>query len=117
MEQIGKDIYFDLVDYDKVRSFRIQKQMPFNFFKVQFSMVTEELLSVLLLTFMISFSLPLSVFIVSYFYWPFDVSLRLFLVIGLDIKYYKKSIYGVITTDVAFNYRLKKVGHIIFANN
>ncbi|WRX33029.1 Peptidase C19 [Theobroma cacao] len=29
-EQIGKDIYFDLVDHDKVRSFRIQKQTPFN---------------------------------------------------------------------------------------
>ncbi|CAN8298447.1 unnamed protein product [Cochlearia groenlandica] len=28
-EQIGKDIYFDLVDHDKVRSFRIQKQTPF----------------------------------------------------------------------------------------
>ena len=33
-EQIGKDIYFDLVDHDKVRNFRIQKQMPFNLFKV-----------------------------------------------------------------------------------
>lgn len=33
MEQIGKDIYFDLVDHDKVKSFRIQKQMPFNLFK------------------------------------------------------------------------------------
>ncbi|KAI3916569.1 hypothetical protein MKW98_026311 [Papaver atlanticum] len=32
-EQIGRDIYFDLVDHDKVRSFRIQKQMPFNVFK------------------------------------------------------------------------------------
>ncbi|XP_022982818.1 ubiquitin carboxyl-terminal hydrolase 12-like [Cucurbita maxima] len=32
-EQIGKDIYFDLVDHDKVRSFRIQKQIPFNLFK------------------------------------------------------------------------------------
>lgn len=32
-EQIGKDIYFDLVDHDKVKSFRIQKQMPFNIFK------------------------------------------------------------------------------------
>uniref|UniRef100_A0A7C9CRZ2 ubiquitinyl hydrolase 1 n=1 Tax=Opuntia streptacantha TaxID=393608 RepID=A0A7C9CRZ2_OPUST len=32
-EQIGKDIYFDLVDHDKVRSFRIQKLMPFNVFK------------------------------------------------------------------------------------
>ncbi|XP_011626363.1 ubiquitin carboxyl-terminal hydrolase 13 isoform X1 [Amborella trichopoda] len=32
-EQIGKDIYFDLVDHDKVRSFRIQKQMPFSVFK------------------------------------------------------------------------------------
>ncbi|CAN1298212.1 Ubiquitin C-terminal hydrolase 13 [Linum perenne] len=34
LEQIGKDIYFDLVDHDKVRSFRIQKQMPFTLFKV-----------------------------------------------------------------------------------
>ncbi|KAG8650972.1 ubiquitin C-terminal hydrolase 12 isoform X7 [Manihot esculenta] len=33
LQQIGKDIYFDLVDHDKVRSFRIQKQMPFNLFK------------------------------------------------------------------------------------
>ncbi|KAL5545633.1 hypothetical protein UlMin_005320 [Ulmus minor] len=32
-EQIGKDIFFDLVDHDKVRSFRIQKQTPFNVFK------------------------------------------------------------------------------------
>ncbi|XP_078172392.1 ubiquitin C-terminal hydrolase 12-like isoform X4 [Carex rostrata] len=31
--QIGKDIYFDLVDHDKVRSFRIQKQLPFTAFK------------------------------------------------------------------------------------
>ncbi|KAA3481509.1 ubiquitin carboxyl-terminal hydrolase 13-like isoform X3 [Gossypium australe] len=34
VEQIGRDIYFDLVDHEKVRSFRIQKQMPFNVFKV-----------------------------------------------------------------------------------
>ncbi|KAJ4979070.1 hypothetical protein NE237_009850 [Protea cynaroides] len=33
IEQIGKDIYFDLVDHDKVRIFRIQKQMPFILFK------------------------------------------------------------------------------------
>ncbi|XP_057980720.1 ubiquitin C-terminal hydrolase 12-like isoform X3 [Malania oleifera] len=39
LEQIGKDIYFDLVDHDKVRSFRIQKQMPFNLFKEE---VTKE---------------------------------------------------------------------------
>ncbi|KAI3856937.1 hypothetical protein MKX03_012345, partial [Papaver bracteatum] len=32
-KQIGKDIYFDLVDHDKVCSFRIQKQMPFILFK------------------------------------------------------------------------------------
>ncbi|XP_029125531.1 ubiquitin carboxyl-terminal hydrolase 13 isoform X2 [Cajanus cajan] len=32
-EQIGKDIYFDLVDHDKVRSFRVQKQTTFNVFK------------------------------------------------------------------------------------
>jgi ubiquitin carboxyl-terminal hydrolase 7 len=38
-EQIGKDIYFDLVDHDKVRSFRVQKQTPFNVFKVS-SLVT-----------------------------------------------------------------------------
>ncbi|XP_031094460.1 ubiquitin carboxyl-terminal hydrolase 12-like [Ipomoea triloba] len=31
--QIGRDIFFDLVDHDKVRSFRVQKQMPFNVFK------------------------------------------------------------------------------------
>ncbi|XVE61338.1 hypothetical protein DITRI_Ditri06bG0031400 [Diplodiscus trichospermus] len=33
LEQIGKDVYFDLVDHDKVRSFRIQKQTPFHVFK------------------------------------------------------------------------------------
>ena len=33
-EQIGKEIYFDLVDHDKVKCFRIQKQIPFNQFKV-----------------------------------------------------------------------------------
>ncbi|XP_020184824.1 ubiquitin C-terminal hydrolase 12 isoform X3 [Aegilops tauschii subsp. strangulata] len=32
-EQIGKNIYFDLVDHEKVRNFRIQKQLPFNSFK------------------------------------------------------------------------------------
>ncbi|KAI3856934.1 hypothetical protein MKX03_012342 [Papaver bracteatum] len=32
-KQIGRDVYFDLVDYDKVRSFRVEKQMPFNLFK------------------------------------------------------------------------------------
>ncbi|XP_020082062.1 ubiquitin carboxyl-terminal hydrolase 12-like isoform X3 [Ananas comosus] len=33
VEQIGRVIFFDLVDHDKVRSFRIQKQIPFNTFK------------------------------------------------------------------------------------
>ncbi|KAL1546115.1 CSN-associated deubiquitinating enzyme Ubp12, variant 2 [Salvia divinorum] len=33
VHQIGKDIYFDLVDHDKVRQFRIQKQLAFNSFK------------------------------------------------------------------------------------
>ncbi|KAI3520319.1 hypothetical protein L1887_09662 [Cichorium endivia] len=32
-KQIGKDIYFDLVDHDKVHSFRIQKQISFALFK------------------------------------------------------------------------------------
>jgi len=32
-EQIGREIYFDLVDHDKVRNFRVQKQTPFNVFK------------------------------------------------------------------------------------
>ncbi|KAL8029539.1 hypothetical protein ABFX02_14G230900 [Erythranthe guttata] len=31
--QIGKHVFFDLVDHDKVRSFRVQKLMPFNIFK------------------------------------------------------------------------------------
>lgn len=34
-EQIGKDIFFDLVDHDKVQSFRIKKQVPFVLFKEQ----------------------------------------------------------------------------------
>ncbi|KAL3523697.1 hypothetical protein ACH5RR_016531 [Cinchona calisaya] len=33
VEQIGRDVYFDLVEHDKVRCFRIQKQIPFNIFK------------------------------------------------------------------------------------
>jgi len=33
--QIGKEIHFDLVDHDKVRSFRIQKQTLFSQFKVR----------------------------------------------------------------------------------
>jgi hypothetical protein len=37
--QMGKDIYFDLVDHDKVRSFRVQKQTPFNVFKVSPSII------------------------------------------------------------------------------
>ncbi|KAL0708078.1 hypothetical protein Bca4012_074504 [Brassica carinata] len=32
-EQIGKNKYFDLVDHEKVKSFRIQKQTPFQLFK------------------------------------------------------------------------------------
>ncbi|CAJ2634124.1 unnamed protein product [Trifolium pratense] len=32
-EQIGKDIYFDLVDFDKVRSFRVKKYTSFHDFK------------------------------------------------------------------------------------
>ncbi|RZC92959.1 hypothetical protein C5167_036204 [Papaver somniferum] len=32
-QQIGRDVYFDLVDYSKVCSFRVQKQMQFNQFK------------------------------------------------------------------------------------
>ncbi|PIN20931.1 Ubiquitin carboxyl-terminal hydrolase [Handroanthus impetiginosus] len=31
--QIGRDIFFDLVDHDKVRSIRVQKLMPFSIFK------------------------------------------------------------------------------------
>ncbi|CAN4114475.1 unnamed protein product [Withania somnifera] len=38
-EQIGKDIYFDLVDHDKVRSFRIQKQIAFPQFKEEVAKV------------------------------------------------------------------------------
>nr|KAJ0222323.1 hypothetical protein LSAT_V11C200084390 [Lactuca sativa] len=34
VEQIGKDIYFDLVDHNKVWSFCVEKQMPFNKVKV-----------------------------------------------------------------------------------
>jgi ubiquitin carboxyl-terminal hydrolase 7 len=33
-QQIGKDIYFDLVDPDKVSSFRVPKNMTFKDFKV-----------------------------------------------------------------------------------
>nr|KAJ0227545.1 hypothetical protein LSAT_V11C100034210 [Lactuca sativa] len=35
LEQMGKDMYFDLVDHEKVHSFRIQKQMLFNHFKIE----------------------------------------------------------------------------------
>lgn len=37
--QIGKDIYFDLVDHDKVHSFRIQKQISFALFKVRYLVI------------------------------------------------------------------------------
>lgn len=30
-EQIGKDMYFDLVDHDNVSSFRVQNQTSFTF--------------------------------------------------------------------------------------
>ncbi|KAL8214408.1 hypothetical protein R6Q57_003857 [Mikania cordata] len=33
LQQIGKDLYFDLIDHEKVHSFRVQKQMTFNRFK------------------------------------------------------------------------------------
>ncbi|WJX64617.1 ubiquitinyl hydrolase 1 [Trifolium repens] len=33
VEQIGKDVYFDLVDHEKVRSFRVQKDTSINVFK------------------------------------------------------------------------------------
>ncbi|PKI42934.1 hypothetical protein CRG98_036732 [Punica granatum] len=34
IEQIGRDIYFDVVDHDRVRTFHVQKQTPFKLFKV-----------------------------------------------------------------------------------
>ncbi|KAK2431551.1 ubiquitinyl hydrolase 1 [Trifolium repens] len=33
VEQIGKDVYFDLVDHEKVRSFRVRKDTSINVFK------------------------------------------------------------------------------------
>ena len=36
-EQIGKNMYFDLVEHEKVKSFRIEKQTPFLLFKVDTS--------------------------------------------------------------------------------
>ncbi|KAJ7975928.1 ubiquitin carboxyl-terminal hydrolase 12 [Quillaja saponaria] len=39
VEQVGKDIFFDLVDHDKVRSFHIQKQTPFSLFKEEVAKV------------------------------------------------------------------------------
>ncbi|XP_031385521.1 ubiquitin carboxyl-terminal hydrolase 13-like isoform X2 [Punica granatum] len=38
-EQIGRDIYFDLVDHEKVKVFRVQKQMPFSVFKEEIAKV------------------------------------------------------------------------------
>lgn len=40
-EQIGKNIFFDLVDHEKVRSFRIQKQISFALFKVLILLLTK----------------------------------------------------------------------------
>ncbi|PKI42933.1 hypothetical protein CRG98_036731 [Punica granatum] len=34
IEQIGRDIYFGVVDHDRVRTFNVQKQIPFKLFKV-----------------------------------------------------------------------------------
>lgn len=36
-EQIGNDIYFGLVDYNKVKSFRVPKDTSVNIFKVSSS--------------------------------------------------------------------------------
>ncbi|GLT69604.1 hypothetical protein SLA2020_417420 [Shorea laevis] len=41
-EQIGRDIYFDLVDFDKVQNFRFEKHTPFNVFKTPFNVFKEE---------------------------------------------------------------------------
>ncbi|GLT69606.1 hypothetical protein SLA2020_417430 [Shorea laevis] len=38
-EQIGRDIYFDLVDFDKVQNFRFEKQTPFNVFEEEVAKV------------------------------------------------------------------------------
>ena len=59
-EQIGKDIYFDLVDHDKVRSFRVQKQLSFNLFKVSSSSISTPARSVL--TFNLAFANYLCLF-------------------------------------------------------
>lgn len=32
--QIGKNLFFDLVDHDLVKSYRIQQEVPFKQFKV-----------------------------------------------------------------------------------
>ncbi|XP_042479656.1 ubiquitin C-terminal hydrolase 13-like [Macadamia integrifolia] len=37
IEQIGRDVYYGLVDHDKVQSFHIQNSTPFFFFKEQFA--------------------------------------------------------------------------------
>ncbi|KAF8395507.1 hypothetical protein HHK36_019455 [Tetracentron sinense] len=50
IEQIGRDVYFDLVDHDKVRSFRIQKQIPFNIFKLLFGLIVLPLMNSIIRT-------------------------------------------------------------------
>jgi len=35
--QIGKHLFFDLVDHDVVKSYRIQQEVPFKMFKASFS--------------------------------------------------------------------------------
>ncbi|XP_031383024.1 ubiquitin carboxyl-terminal hydrolase 12-like isoform X2 [Punica granatum] len=39
IEQIGRDIYFDVVDHDRVRTFHVQKQTPFKLFKEEIAEV------------------------------------------------------------------------------
>ncbi|XP_031383025.1 ubiquitin carboxyl-terminal hydrolase 12-like [Punica granatum] len=39
IEQIGRDIYFDVVDHDRVRTFHVLKQTPFKLFKEEIAEV------------------------------------------------------------------------------
>ncbi|OWM78998.1 ubiquitin carboxyl-terminal hydrolase 12-like [Punica granatum] len=39
IEQIGRDIYFGVVDHDRVRTFNVQKQIPFKLFKEEIAEV------------------------------------------------------------------------------
>ena len=90
-DQIGKNIYFDLVDHEKVRSFRIQKQLPFTSFKV---MIQKTVLVFSYKSFQIIF---------FGYYWPICKGLRSYICGGFEISFIHSRIFYC---DSVYNYQI-----------